>query len=318
MKKIFIKIYFGILLFTLCSFHFPINCAFQDYGWSVRAEGMGGIFTAVSNDSSGIIYNPSGIGYVTQKSVELMYTKPYLGLEGVDFGLMYVSGVVPLEKVSLGINYNNYNINNLYNESIVILCGATGLQKFNLDLADIMVGLNIKYLTKKYTFDSEFKSLEPNLAESKSVVSIDFGSMYKPTEKLSLGIMVRDISSPNVAVIEGSQDIVPMMARVGTFYNFGDWKVLEDIGIGFDVAYRMQDWGTIEEKVSYAVGMETFLAFHTYAVRFGINKTSINFGFGFFSRLSESLGLQINYAVGISRVYSDNLGSHKVSLEFRF
>ncbi|MFQ3675313.1 MAG: four helix bundle protein [Endomicrobiia bacterium] len=314
MKKVVTMILICNLQFVICN----LNAAFQDYGWSVRAEGMGGVFTAVSNDASGIIYNPSGIGYVTQKSVELMYTKPYLGLEGIDFGVMYFSGVLPLKKFSLGINYNMYSINNLYFENVGILSSATGLKKFNSNLADVMFGLNLKYLTKRYSFDEEFKKLEPTVPESKSVLSVDFGSMYKPVEKLSFGLMVRDINSPNVAVIEGNKDIVPMTVRVGSFYNFGDIKSFEDFSIGFDVAYRMQDWGESSEKLSYAIGLETYFSFHTYALRVGVSKNSINFGGGYFKQLSDSFALQINYAVGVSTVYNENFSSHKLSLEFRF
>ncbi len=49
--------------------------AFVDVGYGVRPMGMGGAFTAISDDPNSAYWNPAGLLKVANPGVSLMYTK---------------------------------------------------------------------------------------------------------------------------------------------------------------------------------------------------------------------------------------------------
>lgn len=310
------------LLFTTCC----IFSAFQNTDWSVRAESMGGVFTAVSDEPSGIYYNPAGITAVDNNYIQAMYTKPYLGLEDVNFTLMSLSAVVPVKYVRLGIGSNIYDVQGgLYREVLGMVSVASMLSEIYQILPPVRVGLNLKYLNKKYSYDDEILQVEPELKgkDSKSVFSVDFGVLYKILDdKLSFGFSVKDVNQPDIAVLEGNKDIIPMTISFGSAYNFGDLKAglyFEDFTVGVELRYRNQEWGDENTKIFYALGLETYLNFHTIPIRFGVNKNSINLGFGYQGvKVSEKVSLGVSYNFGLPIVYSDTLGNHRISIDIKF
>ena len=71
------------------SFTGPINAAFKDSGWGARPVGMGGAFTAVSDDANGVLYNPAGIYRAKYRELNLMHARLYTGLDYVDLYLVH-------------------------------------------------------------------------------------------------------------------------------------------------------------------------------------------------------------------------------------
>ncbi len=304
-----------IILFTLYASRQVLYSAFEDRGWSVRAESMGGTFVSLSDDAGGILYNPAGLNNVFKKSVELLYTKPYLGLPmDESLYLTYLSAVIPFEKFSIGMNYNIFDVVGLYRESGIILSAGTMLSKIDDRLPDVCLGVNIKMLMLQYSFDEEILSHQPDLKDknSKSALSADFGVIYRPLPELSLGLVVKDINSPDIGVIE--KNPVPQTVKFAAGYNL-PYKKLGDMSVYVEGRYRLQDWG---EQIDFGLGAETFFSFYKYAIRFGLNRTSINLGFGYYLSLTDIVGLQINYGISFSTVVLDNFGTHRISLEFKW
>src|SRR6185369_5748341 len=58
----------------------PSPAAFQDTGWGARPIGMGGAFTAISDDSNAPLYNPAGLVQVQWNEVSAMYSRLFSGL----------------------------------------------------------------------------------------------------------------------------------------------------------------------------------------------------------------------------------------------
>jgi hypothetical protein len=178
-------------------------------------------------------------------------------------------------------------------------------------------------LTKGYNFDNEILKYEPSLNNKTSVssVSLDIGLNFKLLkEKFLLGFSVKDINQPNVAVTD-REDTVPMTVCFGSGYNFGDIKAglyFEDFTLATEIRYRNQPWGEEQTKLFYALGIETFLNFRTIALRAGVNKDSVNFGFGYYGIKISKYTIILNYGFGISTVISDNFGNHRFSIELQF
>ena len=321
---------FLLLFFTITYLLSPNCCllfsAFQSTDWSVRAESMGGVFTAISDEPSGVYYNPSGTRFVEKNFVQTMYSKPFLGIEDINIYLMNIAGVFKTKYISLGFSYGSYNVeNNLYKEDTIIFNLSKKLDEIYSELPALSLGINFKYLTKKYTFDDEILNLEPELKDkkSRSVVSLDFGAIYKfLDDKMSVGFAVKDFNQPNIAVLEENKDIIPMVVSFGSAYNFGDIKTglyFEDFTLGIELRYRNQDWGDENTKFFYALAIETYLNFHTIPIRFGINKNSFNLGFGYQGiKISEKLNLGIVYNFGLPIVYNDTFGNHRICVDVKF
>jgi hypothetical protein len=317
-KKFLLFLTFSLFyLFTLS------YTAFQNTNWSVVAESMGGVATAKNEETFSIFYNPACLPNVETKSIQLAYYKPYAGLEDVNFSISNIAFVLPTKYFSLGVGVGFYDIDNLYYETTTILSLATNLKKLSLSLPYISVGTNFKMLTKGYNFDTEILKYEPVLNNKRSVssVSLDIGLNYKLLkEKFLLGFSVKDINQPNVAVTD-IEDIVPMTISFGSAYNFGDIKSVlyfEDFTLATEIRYRDQPWGEEQTKLFYALGIETFLNFHTIALRVGVNKDSVNFGFGYYGIKISKYTIVLNYGFGISTVISDNFGNHRFSIELQF
>ncbi|MCB4792858.1 MAG: PorV/PorQ family protein, partial [Elusimicrobia bacterium] len=67
----------GIVLFLLnssLSFAGTTGAAFLKIGVGARAAGMGSAFTALSDDASGIYWNPAGIASISEKQVMFMHS----------------------------------------------------------------------------------------------------------------------------------------------------------------------------------------------------------------------------------------------------
>jgi long-subunit fatty acid transport protein len=68
-----------VLLFLLCSISFADEFHYNNFLIGDRASGMGGAYTAIADDPSGLYYNPAGVVYATGKnlsaSVNAYYNK---------------------------------------------------------------------------------------------------------------------------------------------------------------------------------------------------------------------------------------------------
>ncbi len=315
------------LLFPTCYLLLTTNlifAAFQNTAWSVSAESMGGVAVAYSNEPFGVFYNPANIVNVETKSFQIAYLKPYLALENVDINLNNIAFVLPTKYVSLSAAVGMYNVNNLYYETTSIFSFSTVLKKFFDNLPYISIGTNLKFLTKGYKFDNEILNRQPELKNKNSttVFSTDIGLTTKMLkDKLSLALAVKDVNQPNVAIVS-SEDIVPLTVSFGGIYNIGDIKTIlyfEDFTIGCELRYRNQTWGTTQTKLFYGIGFQTYLNFHTIAIRAGINKESVNFGFGYNGiKLSQKVFMNIQYGFGLSTIIFDSYGTHRISFEIRF
>src|SRR3989344_319423 len=72
--------------------------AFVDPTWSARVAGLGGAYTALSDDAAGIFYNPAGGVGMMRKEILLSYSKLLTGLETVNISLGQVAYAHPIGK----------------------------------------------------------------------------------------------------------------------------------------------------------------------------------------------------------------------------
>src|SRR4030067_3417483 len=77
-KKVMFKRVYAFLLVTILSL-VSIGQAYDNWGASVAATGMGGAYVATAGDPAGIFYNPAGLATIKQYSLYGTYNRQSSG-----------------------------------------------------------------------------------------------------------------------------------------------------------------------------------------------------------------------------------------------
>lgn len=309
-----------LLLFflILSAFNFkPANAAFIDPGWGTRGAGKAGAFLATADDASSIMWNPAALSQVFMREGVFSYHKPYAGLEGIEMYMGYGAVVIPVYGIAnFGFASSIFNFSDLYKETSYQLSVAKELSEIipNLEPLRLAVGMNFKYLYHEYTWDDEIKALGDPITEKDGVgaFTIDIGILFQPVYEVPIGITVKNVIPADIGLV--SEDIVPLEAGLGVAYRLGGFKGFEEITPEIKIGYRDQEYGN---KINFAIGLEIWLALHTLGLRAGYNSNEITFGTSF-EKYFGHIGFRIDYAVSLSTVIRDNMGSHRVSTSIKF
>lgn len=302
--------------------------AFKNIGWSARSAGMGTAYTAISDDASGILFNPAGIVQAEENEINLMYAKLFAGLDEVDLGLKYGAFLFPTKTGgTFGFNWANFTSDGKYQEDIITISYARKLNELikyyckQRLVPEISLGINVKYLVHSYTLDERAK-IDPVFENnnSKGDVSVDLGMLVKPSPKafpgLTTGLVFKNINYPDVGL--KTKDSVPMEIVYGLAYKASKILALSDVLTSIDVSYRNQEWGNDEDKINVHVGMEAWTINKMVALRLGGNYTEVSAGFGV--RVPEGFGLKLklDYAFLFPFHIQESMGTHRVSLSYSF
>lgn len=237
MRKILIAL--GILvIFSGGSFAGEYAAEFLDMPVGARAIGMGGAFTAVADDSTGLFWNPAGLAQIQTREFGAMYSDVFAGLVKHNF-LNYVHptniGTFGLSIVNLGIEdipdtrnleYNDINGNDEYDagemifyeegkieyksdtENALFLSYGTNLAQFMEKDLGILVGANLKVIQQSVF---EFKS---------NGVYLDIGALYQtPIAGLNVGLNLKDLVGTGIQWNTGHTDRIPASIKLGVAYN---------------------------------------------------------------------------------------------------
>jgi len=315
----------NLLVFLTFSFIFAgsVHAAFLDPGFGARPLGLGGAYTALSDDSNGAMYNPAGLSYLSRPEAGFMYAKLFYGLDNVNLGLQYGSFVCPIKRYgSIGVSYSNFVSDSQYNEAMYILSYANSISKY-LDLSDpydFSVGVNLKYLAHSYVLDP-YTVNDPVFASgnSKSNYAADLGVtgiiLNTDSENFTLGVVAKNINRPDMGLLD--QDIVPMEFRGGVAYTISSLGFAENFILSADCGYRNQTATASENNINLAAGAESWFFKKMLALRAGGNSTSYSVGCGF-SKSVSSILLKIDYSMVIPFYVQNTSGSQRLSISFGF
>ncbi|MFH1415901.1 MAG: hypothetical protein ABIH89_07445 [Elusimicrobiota bacterium] len=307
---------------------YGVNAAFKELGWSARSAGMGGAYTAVSDDSGGILYNPAGIVQVEDYEANFMYAKLFYGLDEVDLGLNYGAFLVPVADIgTFGVNWANFVSGDQYAEDILTIAYARRINDlvrkyFRKRLVpEMSFGINIKYLTHSYTLD-KYAEDDPVFDDgnSSSGVALDMGLWSKPVPDLlpgfTAGLMFKNINQPDVGL--NTKDPVPMELRVGLAYKERRLRRLENILTAIDLVYRNQEWGSNDDKLNLHFGLEAWVFDRLLGFRLGKNINELAAGFTINMPEAFNLDIRLDYAFLWPCKIEETLGTHRISFTYRF
>lgn len=212
--------------------------AYLSMSVGARALGMGNAFVAISDDSSAVYWNPAGLSQVSRQEVMAMS-----GILGIDRSYHYLDYVFPIKwkvkseeieedvlsllkrdgsqkprlyHAGLAIGWINFGIDNIE--------GRDDYGKPSGDFSDREDTFIVAYgheFTTQFSLGGSYKyhlqKLEKEKAEG---FSFDIGAIYKPTQKLALGLSVQNIGGHLRWTIgdEKVENDILMNIRVGGAY----------------------------------------------------------------------------------------------------
>ncbi|OGS46845.1 MAG: hypothetical protein A3J79_14420 [Elusimicrobia bacterium RIFOXYB2_FULL_62_6] len=276
-----------------------------------RSSGMGRAFTAVSGGGESLMYNPAGAGFVQGNEVYLSYMN---GFDGGAYGLaaaplklktfVLTPAFLYYNSGTMNLNLSNGTVGSVTAESDKVIMVSGAFQP----MPDLAVGGTIK-----------FTSI--NLAEtaSASAKHIDFGGIYRATERLTFG--AASLNNGDEIKFESQGSPAPSTLRAGAAYKFklNPPNLLDRTA---DVTYSdimvTADWSkTVKERAYLQAGFEMNMEIAkmvTLAARagflldraqegltfgLGVKKDKWTFSFGY----EAGKDMNARYPVSISREF---------------
>jgi very-short-patch-repair endonuclease len=301
-----------ITLFAISLFHYstipPLHAAFKDPGYGARPAGMGGAFTAVSDDANAVRFNPAGATQAAAAEVSFAYSKPFTGLDDVDVNLNFVTALMPVSDIgAVGIAWASMN-GDVLQQNTASLLMATSMNRWFPDLGPALsVGANAHFLHQEYSLDAR-TSADSVFARGRSAAAaaFDVGLWLKPDPRalpgLSLGIAGKSLNEPDLGLAD--RDPAHREIAGGAAYV---WRRLT----------MALDLSTRKGENSWNAGAETWLFGDRLALRAGTGQTAANAGLAFVLRLG-SLNFVLDYAFSFPYTVEDSAGAHRAALGMKW
>ncbi len=205
-----------------------VGGSFIDDGISARPAGMGGAFTAISDDGNSSWWNPAGLGLLDKrKSIAFTYIPNMYGLTTggitrmlVSYGQGDTSGYGGL---GASISYLNVNLGSDFSgdtepkwtEYVVLLSWGMEVEQFigmeKYKYPKVAIGANVKY----FSLSTDLK-----IGESKTGASgfgADVGLIIAIKNNFNIGVMAKNILT-SVSWTGASEEKLPYMLNGGIFY----------------------------------------------------------------------------------------------------
>lgn len=300
--------------------------AFLETGVGARPFGMGGAFTALSEDVTAIYWNPAGMVGIKKVEFHGMHAERFSGIVNWDF----VGAAMRInKKTSLGIGYFRLGVDGI---------PLTKLTDPYRDLGEVYIddsGMEIRNIpyAYKYVNDSEsafFFSFARNNNEKfayggsikfiyKSVgdynawgLGFDVSIMYNPFDALTLGLLLSDGTSTLVAWNTGRKELILPQLRLGSVYRFhySFLQILPVLDLSFNFEDRESSQITlnpmgvdihaglevrVKEMLAFRIGSNC--GFFTAGTGIRVSSFRVDYGFSHHTDLDNTHRISLTYVL---------------------
>lgn len=262
-----------------------------------RPLGMGGAFTAISNDITSAYYNPAGLAYLDYPQIALMHDERYgnlvnynYGAVALPFGADYTFSLSAMRLAIDGIfdtrnaliDYDGDGILDHPNDRI----DYSKIKEFsNQDWAIYFSGA--KRVFDNLYVGANFKFIYRSIAEfSAWGFGFDAGALYFLTPELILGANLQDFTTTLVSWSTGRNELISPTVKIGAAYNYTLFNRLRITpAMDFDVRFENRRFSSQFNigPVSFDPHFGLELNYNNlFSVRAGYNDVKqITFGAGF-------------------------------------
>jgi hypothetical protein len=297
--------------------------AFEDTSVGGRPTAMGGAYAGLADDVYSIYHNPAGLASMPQAEFAAQYSRLFVGLtdnSNLNQSFLAVARPMKFKKDygTLGAGLLRLDLAGLYQESTFIL----SYSKYGL-LPYLSAGINLKYLRLMYGQDDytmnaldnngnatgSADSLFTTYGNSVGKMDADLGFQYKIAHNYRVGLMISNITEPNLAL---QTDVVAKLPRA---YKLGFAHTGPTYAIAIDASTRK-----VNESSDWEVdaGAEKWMKFGM------VFRGGLSLGSRELAKVTAGLGYEVNnFRIDYAIVYplsgvKGTIGDHRFSLATRF
>ena len=300
-------LFWEVIIVFICHLLFviPVYAVFEDIG-TTRPMGIGGAFIGIADDANALLLNPAGISQIENPEINFMYAEPSIQADKPSLKLNYFSFIHPLGENlgALGVGWTGADFSGLHREDTFIINYGIDMRTFipGLERDTIYTGLSFKSLTYVQSIESKDSlDLLFDSHNSKSVVTGDFGMLYKPPQdKLSFGMAVKNLTQPSIKLEE--REKIPLKWGIGTSY-----EIYKDKTLALDLSRQGDEW-----KINF--GGEMWLLNRIIGLRTGVNLDTSAVGISLGKIFYKNIDLQIDYTFEYPFDLEENYKTHWLSL----
>lgn len=202
---------------------------FLELGVSARALGMGGAYTAVSEDASSPYYNPAGLSAVQRKTAMFMHAETFGSLLNHD----YIGGVMPVGKRQAGIGAalirlggGNIKITELSNDP-----DYAGINPYDGNIYRVARTANHADYTALFSYGTLWKSktavgvtakmIYRSLADDNAFgLGLDFGMRSCFFDRVVIAAVLKDATSTFLSYSTGTTESIYPNLKIGIAYRY--------------------------------------------------------------------------------------------------
>ncbi|HOW28910.1 MAG TPA: type IX secretion system membrane protein PorP/SprF, partial [Elusimicrobiota bacterium] len=310
----------ALSIFAAAILQSNVLASFEPLSVGARAAGMADAYTVVSDDALSLYYNPAGLVHVKRPELSAFYSQIFMGLDDKSsINRQFLGYAHPLQNNlgTVGVGYVNLGLSGgLYSEDTFSVSYARELgSRWN-------VGGSAKMLKKSFGSDLYTENAinpETGFAKggrdplfdkgtSKSALAIDLGTQFRLTKHYGVGLALRNINSPNMAIGD-DEDKAPAVYALG----LARWTRVSSLSIdvseckfmdGYDFRLALSGERWFRSGLGVRAGLATgSREYRTLAVGGSYRMDGFQFDYA------------LNYPLqGIEKT----AGTHMVSITFRF
>ena len=293
--------------------------AFEDGFIGARAFAMGGAFTAIGDESDGLLVNPASIANLkhqpesSQSTQQLSATmaRLHVGLSdetSITQNLISYAYSRPT-RGALGLLWKRFNAGELYSENYLLV----GLSKSYTFGAEVKRRISLGGAVKLLSWDTA-----PTIGADGSVVEdlpgrsrlgLDVGMIFRPSPNIPIALSLQNLNTPNIATTNSiSTENLPLQVMLGMGI------VARNSTWGMDLVFR-------ESEVDVKVGIESQFYDENLVLRGGFRLenlawgTNLTLGGGY--RPFGNLRIDYGFLFPIGGI-RDTAGSHRFSVVYDF
>lgn len=261
------------------------------FGAGGRSLGLGGSFTAISNDASAVFYNPAGLSRQLYQNLTLLHASLF---EGTIYD--FAAWAYPISPDDgIGVSFSRIGTQDIKRVEDFIETGD-----FNYSSSQAVFAYGRRF-SRFFSLGFSFKAVNQSFDDlSDWAIGADVGALVRPSPILSFGFIARDLMQPELKLDTVSES-VPRSFVVAA--------ALEQVRIANDIAVTLTgDFEKYTDRdIKIRAGGEV-LFLGRYAIRAGFDRDNLALGAG------AKIGpVHVDYAYKIID-YVDN--SHRFALTF--